>query len=46
MMCWLALEWKSAILLIRECGYAHISSENEKIRLPTTLIKIRSDLSD
>ena len=43
MMYWLALEWKSSIILIWGCGYAHVSPGNEDIWLPTKLIKIRSD---
>lgn len=39
----LTLECQLAIVLRWGHGYAHVSIENEKIWLPTQLIKIRSD---
>lgn len=39
----LTLEWKPAIALRWGCGYAYISTGNEKICIPTKLTKIRSD---
>ena len=39
----LTLEWKLAIVLRWRCGYAYVSTRNEKLWLPTKFIKIRSD---
>jgi hypothetical protein len=37
------LEWKPAMLLRQGHGYTYVSTGDEKIWLPTKLIKIRSD---
>lgn len=40
----LILDWRLAIVLRCECGgYTYVSTGNEKIWLPTKLIKIRSN---
>ena len=40
------LEWKPEIDFRCGCGYVDVSTGNEKIWLPTKLIKIRSDLEN